>query len=578
MSHLVLQSGERVVVRRVFVSDLSDVVATCLLRFKMLANRLAKSSMIGKQVAMTIDRRDIYRIVKDLKSAGTDTQDIEVKESVRKLPVSLVETLSAFSNATGGTLILGLSEADGFIPVEGFRAKAMADALATISADKMVPPVRPEINIVEYSGAQLVVAQIPECIPRDKPCYVAERGVYHGSFIRVADGDRKLSSYEIDRLLENRLQPAFDAQPVEQAGVEDLDQGLVQAVLARQRELHPRIFSAFSDDEALLNLHVLARDGNGQMVPTLAGLLALGVYPQRFFPRLTVVFTAYESEHGSDYETKFLDAQTMAGPIPAVLEDTIAAVQKNMRDCGRLSAASGAATEPGLVTEPGSVTETSSASESEPAAEASSVADFGSNGTALRFPLGAVREAVANALIHRDYSPSSYGAPVHVELYPDRIEVTNPGGLYGALTVDDLNEMGYSPTRNQFLSTLLESVPFQDGYMVESRGTGYRLIQQELARAGLPRPETRNSIALFTVVMRTMPAGAKAAPIGETGDDLLAVLASMPDASAAELAARTGLARSTVSYRLRKLEAQGLVKRIGEVRSPKQRYRLARRV
>ena len=65
------------------------------------------------------------------------------------------------------------------------------------------------------------------------------------------------------------------------------------------------------------------------MVPTLAGLLALGVYPQRFFPRLTVVFTAYESEHGSDYETKFLDAQTMAGPIPAVLEDTIAAVQKN---------------------------------------------------------------------------------------------------------------------------------------------------------------------------------------------------------------------------------------------------------
>ena len=78
--------------------------------------------------------------------------------------------------------------------------------------------------------------------------------------------------------------------------------------------------------------------------------------------------------------------------------------------------------------------------------------------------------------------------------------------------------------------------------------------------------------------MRTSPVSAKAAAPYEASDDLLGVLASVPDASAAELMARTGLARSTVSYRLRKLEAQGLIERIGEVRSPKQRYRLAKRI
>ena len=108
-----------------------------------------------------------------------------------------------------------------------------------------------------------MVAQVPECIPRDKPCYVTERGVYHGSFIRVSDGDRKLTSYEVDRLLENRRQPSYDVQPIDQASTGDLDSDLVRAVLDRQRQLHPRIFSSLPDDEALVSLHVLARGENG---------------------------------------------------------------------------------------------------------------------------------------------------------------------------------------------------------------------------------------------------------------------------------------------------------------------------
>ena len=487
---------------------------------------------------MTIDRRDIGRIIKELKSAGTDTQNVEVKESTRKLPASIVETLSAFSNATGGTLILGLSEANGFVPVPDFRAKSMADALATICSDKMMPPVRPEILLVEYAGSQLVVAYIPECIPRDKPCYVTERGVYHGSFTRVSDGDRKLTSYEVDRLLENRQQPAFDIEPIDQASAKDLDQELTCAVLARQRELHPRIFSSISDDEALANLHVLTRGDNGKTVPTLAGLLALGVYPQKYFPRLTVAFTAYESEPGRNPAMKCVDAQTMAGPIPIVLEDTLAAIQRN--------------------TQAGEA----------PDASATQRED------ASGFPLDVAREAIANALMHRDYSPASRGTAVQVSLYPDYLEITSPGGLYGTLTVENLGKPCYSSTRNQFLASLLESVPYQDGYMVENRGTGYHLIQQELEHVGMQQPEVHNSISMFSLIIRKkLPESPAANP--DAPGSLLDILASVSDASASELATMTGLARSTVLYRLRKLEAQGAVERIGETRSPKQRYRLA---
>ena len=293
----------------------------------------------------------------------------------------------------------------------------MADSFATMCADKMTPPVRPEIELVTYKDAQLVVAYIPECVPRDKPCYVAERGVYNGSYTRVSDGDRKLSSYEVDRLLENRFQPSFDAEAVEQATMEDLDPNLVQAVLDRQGQLHPRIFSAMSDEEALASLHVIVEDEGGRAIPTLGGLLALGVYPQSFFPRLTVAFAAYD---GLQPSTKCLDSQSMAGPLPAVIEDTVAVVKRHLY--------------------PGDAAD----------------ADVEErDGEACAFPLPAVREAVANALMHRDYSPAARGTAVQVSVYSDRIEVSSPGGTYGTVTGTDLGELGYSSTRNQFLSSLL---------------------------------------------------------------------------------------------------------------------------
>ena len=526
---------------------------------------------------MTIDRRSIGRIIADMKSAGTDTQDVEVKESVKKLPASLAETLSAFSNATGGTLILGLSEINGFVPAPGFRAKATADALASMCIDKLVPPVRPEIQFIEYGGAQLVVAYVPECILHDKPCYVADRGVYYGSYTRVSDGDRQLSSYEVDRLLENRHQPAFDTEPVEKASMSDLDPDLVKSVLERQRQLHPRIFADMSDEDALVSLHVAVRDEDGRMTPTLAGLLALGTYPQSIFPRLTVAFTAY-SDNGNNPTLKPLDAQTMAGPLPAVLEDTLVAI-KNALQAGETpeTAASDET--------PDEATTTLDKAPCEPAVtpgEASNEKALACK-AAPAFPLTAVQEAVANALMHRDYSPASRGTAVQVNLYPDRLEVTSPAGLYGTLTVEDLGKPGYSSTRNQFLLALLESVPYRDGYMVQNRGMGYRIIQQELEKAGMPQPEINNSISMFTLVMRRKQTKApQFDPRMDTlrsnpqmGDALLEALSRVPEASAADLAAQTGMPRSTISYRLRKLESQGLIERIGEVRSPKQRYRLA---
>ena len=474
---------------------------------------------------MAIDRRRIEAIVRDLRTVDTDTQDIEVKESVQRLPASMAETVSAFANGPGGTIVLGLSEKNGFVVAPGFRAKPTADALATICSDKLTPPIRPEIDIVEFEGTNLVVARIHELPPREKPCFITERGVYQGSFVRVSDGDRKLTTYEIDRLLEERSQPTFDLDVVPGALPADLDPALVAEILGRQRSLHPQIFETRTDDQALTMLHVLTRDDQGTLRPTLAGLLSLGIYPQQFFPRLTVAFTAYPARSPEGGLPTYTDAETMAGPIPTVLADTLTALRRNMR---------------------------------------------GPDGSDI--PLAAVREAVANALVHRDYSPLARATSVQVSLYDDRLEVASPGGLYGTVTSDSLGSPGYSSARNQYLLSLLENIPFSDGYLVENRKAGYRLITEELTSAGMQAPRAEDHISSFVLTMyRDAPSSTSPA----AQDDIVAFLARTGEASSTQIAEALGIPKRTASYRLRQLVDNGVVQRLGKPRSPKQRYRLA---
>ena len=137
------------------------------------------SKLLEARTAMKTE--ELGTLVHQLKSSGTDSQLVEVKESVGKMPASIVETVSAFANGSGGTIVLGLSERNGFAPAEGFDAHRIADALSQACSDKLTPPVRAGIEIMEHQGANIVVAEVDELLPRDKPCYVTERGMYKGA-------------------------------------------------------------------------------------------------------------------------------------------------------------------------------------------------------------------------------------------------------------------------------------------------------------------------------------------------------------------------------------------------------------
>ena len=195
------------------------------------------------------------------------------------------------------------------------------------------------------------------------------------------------------------------------------------------------------------------------------------------------------------------------------------------------------------------------------------------------YPLIAVREAVANALQHRDYSPEGRGTHVEVNMYSDRLEITNPGGLFGSTTIESLGKEGISSSRNEYLSRLLTYTPFESGYVVENKGTGFMVIESSLAQALMPPPKIQNSLTFFKLTFekrrRTMIEMSNRS--WEVIDEaIIAELTSRGSCSIKELMAMSGLSRATMTSHIRKLVRTGRVEPTENARSPKQRYRVVR--
>jgi ATP-dependent DNA helicase RecG len=412
-----------------------------------------------------VDHDSMTDLVAMLRRRGTDITDVEVKSAGGGLPKSLPETISAFSNDLGGTIILGLAERTGFGLADGFDAAKMRDDLASMCADSMSPPIRASIEIVDFEDGQVVVADVPALNPQLKPCFVKTKGEYAGSYTRGGDGDRRLTDYEIAQLHANRGQPRDDQDLILESTVEDLDASLVAALLRRVKERRPS-FVDVSDEQALRRLKVVAVAPDGRLVPTLTGLLAVGTYPQQFFPQLNVTFVVVPATRMDLIPAdgpRFLDNRSFEGPIPVIVQDALRAITRNMTVSSHIE---GAGRE-----------------------------------DRYEYPVEAVREAVVNAVMHRDYGSLARGTQVQIEMYQDRLVVRSPGGIFGPITTEDLGDEGATSSRNQYLARLLEDVelPGSQRPVCENRGSGIPSMIQALRRVGMTTPKFDSSLNRFQV-------------------------------------------------------------------------------
>ncbi|HRW18393.1 MAG TPA: ATP-binding protein [Dermatophilaceae bacterium] len=401
---------------------------------------------------MSNDANTFLAMLEELRARGGDTTDVEVKLGAGGCP-TLGPTLSAFGNLpTGGTIILGLDEARDFEPVGVPDPTALEAGIASQARNAVTPPVQVSFERVDVDGVVVVVASVSPLAQSARPC------TYGGNaYLRQADGDYVMSDPEVQQILSMRDRPRFDKVPVTGSRLADLDPDLTSDYIAAVRGATRRLAGA-TDEEVLRHKGVVADRG---IELTVAGLYALGAYPQQFAPSLSIT-AAVHLDPRTGARTR--DLGHLDGPIPVLLDEAMAWVARNTRTTIRYD-------------------------------------DRGHARDVEEIPAVAVRELVANSLVHRDLSPHTQGKRVEMRMTQDHLVISNPGGLWG-INQAQLGMPAGKSAVNEFLYEICKLVRTDTGArVIEGEGGGIRDARRAITSANLQPPRFYDRGVSFTVLI-----------------------------------------------------------------------------
>ena len=471
---------------------------------------------------------DLARLVAALRERCGDTAAVEVKAAAGGTP-RLVETLCAFANMPdGGTIVLGLDERREFKPV-GLEGIAELEAgIASQARGEVAPPPQLSFSTNTIEGSQVLVVQVAGLPLHDRPAMAGGK-----AYLRQSDGDYVMSDQEIGQIELLKTQAKHpthpDRQPVPGMTVADLDPELLAAYMFNVRQSSRR-YRSLDDEKLLRYTNVTASDGT----VTLAGLYAMGIAPQIASPSLGVT-AAVRLGNGADERVQ--DLVHLSGPIPDLLEDTMNWVRRT----------------------------------------AHTVMGYDTQGHGVdrdEFPLRAVRELVANALVHRNRDPITDSKRVEIRLIDGRLVIASPGGLWG-VSESQLGTPEGKSAVNPVLYEICKHVRMPDGSrVIEGEGGGIREANEALAAAGFAPVHFRDQTIRMTAIVErnsTRPRNRRAAPLASTKPPVRDVVPSSTKNGAVvlgalseprtfdELCELTGLSTGQVRYALRVLMAGGAV-------------------
>lgn len=386
---------------------------------------------------------ELINLVNELIHIKTEKQNIEIKSANKGCPTRLFNTLSSFSNQdSGGIILFGVDEISNFELVGVYDAQDLQKKV-TEQCKQMEPSVRALFTVAEIDGKTVVSAEIPAVEISERPVFYKGVGRIKGAYIRVGEADELMSEYEIYSYDAFRKRIRDDIRTVNDTQMIMLDQERIEKYLNAVKEERKNLSHNVSDKE-ILELMGITING----IPTLAGILTFSQYPQSYFPQLCITAVAIAGtemgETGIDGE-RFIDNKRITGPIPDMLDQAVDFVRRNSR------------------------TKTI-------------IDDNGKRCDKEEYPVKAIREAILNALVHRDYSIYTENIPIRIEMYRNRIVIINSGGLYGRITIDSLGKV-HPETRNPSLANILELLN-----ITENRYSGIPTIRYELKKAGLQEP------------------------------------------------------------------------------------------
>lgn len=338
---------------------------------------------------------------------------------------SIAKEVAAFSNFMGGKLLVGVGD-DGSII--GVTNRKVEERIVQICRNNVSPSVLPRTEFMDVDGKEILVVEVPK--GSNKPYKAKTTGKF---YIRAGSSSVEPTNEELARLFQTGEMIHYETKPVHGARINDLNRGYLNRYMGEIRQIDE--FPEEAYPQVLDNLNLLARV-NGDYVPNIAGLILFGNNPKKFLPQSICQAACFK---GPDESTDIVELKEFSGAVTEVMEGLLRFVERNSR------------TE---VTFKNSV----------------------KRKNLEQYPASIVRELIANAVAHRDYS--IWGAFNRLMIFSDRLEMRSPGTLPNTITVERMM-MGVSYYRNPIIMQALKDF----GY-VESIGRGIIRCNRKLKSLG----------------------------------------------------------------------------------------------
>ena len=356
-------------------------------------------------------------------------------------PQLLAETLVALANSDGGIVLIGVDDTG---QATGQVYEEEIEGALQVAVRECRPPV--EVRWHQAAAEDglafaIVVVRSPELHS------LADGRV----LVRAGVENRPLSGDQIRQLAATKSTGDFEAEPAPGARREDFDDEVIAEFVGKWEERQHREWTRSMDD---LLIEMGALNENGR--PTIAGVLLFARNPRAFLPQSGLTFVKFvgTEPRGESGQPGYGRREEISGPLARIIQRTWEVVGEEMRIGAVVT---------GLERQ-----------------------------ERTEYPVSAVREALVNAVAHRDYRLG--GRRIEVRMFDDRMEITSPGGLPGFITVDNIIEEHFS--RNPRIVTGL----YQWGY-IEELGLGVDLMIDEMVRAGHPPPKFKDNPYSFTVTL-----------------------------------------------------------------------------
>ena len=420
-----------------------------------------------------------------------ESYNVDFKVAVPQKVRDITEEVCSFANAAGGVVLVGIDD-HGVIKgasIDNSKRSAIQDSIGEIS-----PALHCEMYPIEVEGKEVWVIEVPAS--RQIPYF------FGGSvFVREGANSQKLTNVEeIRELFQQAEKIYYDSIPNKKYNLYDnLDADIMKAF---RREAH--ISNNVEDDQLLENIQAFTEEGDVKR----GAILFFAKHPENLFFHAVVRCIQFK---GTD-KLHIIDDKTFGGPLVFQYEQALNWIEDKLK------------------------------------------VEYEIKGTGPRtekweMPLDVFREAIINALAHRDYYEQ--GAFTNVEIYDDRVEITNPGGL---LPLVAKNFGRKSLSRNPFVFSL-----FMRMNLVEHVGSGIGRMKELMLEAGLPEPEYETE-GMFTVILYRRATENPEVELSVLEKQVAELMSSTPTPSIEELCKNTGRKKSTIYNTLRSLRNKGYLK------------------